>query len=297
MGFLRTMFGSGLTENDPRRYLVEAMVAAVEADGQVTDAELATLHEKLEKNEAFASLSPDARERLVDQAADAVEAAGGGRNRVEAMAKGLPSRAEKLLAYTLACDVCVADDDLAEKEIAFLEALQGALGIPDEEAQGIFEAARKGSAVLTIEERAGKIRALIPRFLEAMALMTVADGKIDDSETERIEMVLAHIADMRALSESELHDEVVAAFDRVGSRDVGEVLGEIAASITNPTDRFWTTTYMMIISVADKDEDWQELALLGRAQKAFGLTSAQMDAAMKIALQFPKVKITGRAPV
>jgi uncharacterized membrane protein YebE (DUF533 family) len=297
MGFLRSMFGSGLTEDDPRRYLVEAMVAAIEADGQVTDGELSALHQKLEKNEAFASLSSDARERLVDQAADAVEAAGGGRGRVEAIAKGLPSRSEKLLAYTLACDLCVSDDDLAEKEIAYLEALQGALGIPDEEAQGIFEAARRGSAVLTIEERADKTKVLIPRFLEAMALMTLADGKIDDSETERIEMVIKHIADMRALDEAQLHDEVVAAFDRVGSRDVGQVLTEIAAAITNPTDRFWTTTYMMIISIADKDEDWQELGLLGRAQKEFGLTSPQMDAAMKIATQFPKVKITGRAPV
>jgi uncharacterized membrane protein YebE (DUF533 family) len=273
------------------------MVAAIEADGQVTDGELSALHQKLEKNEAFASLSSDARERLVDQAADAVEAAGGGRGRVEAIAKGLPSRSEKLLAYTLACDLCVSDDDLAEKEIAYLEALQGALGIPDEEAQGIFEAARRGSAVLTIEERADKTKVLIPRFLEAMALMTLADGKIDDSETERIEMVIKHIADMRALDEAQLHDEVVAAFDRVGSRDVGQVLAEIAAAITNPTDRFWTTTYMMIISIADKDEDWQELGLLGRAQKEFGLTSPQMDAAMKIATQFPKVKITGRAPV
>jgi hypothetical protein len=109
--------------------------------------------------------------------------------------------------------------------------------------------------------------------------------------------VLEHIADMRALSKEMLHDEVVAAFERVGDRDAGEVLGEIAATITNTSDRFWTTTYMMIISVADKDEDWQELGLLGRAQKIFGLTSAQMDAAMKIALQFPKVRITGRAPV
>jgi uncharacterized membrane protein YebE (DUF533 family) len=297
MGFLRTMFGSGLTEDDPRRYLVEAMVAAVEADGQVTDAELATLHDKLEKNEAFASLSSDARERLVDQAADAVESAGGGRNRVDAIANGLPSRSEKLLAYTLACDLCVSDDELAEKEIAYLEALQHALAIPDDEAQAIFEAARKGSAVLTIEERATKTKALIPQFLEAMALMTVADGKIDDAETERIEMVLRHIADMRALDEAQLHDEVVAAFERVSDKDPGDVLAGIAAAITNPTDRFWTTTYMMIISVADKDEDWQELGLLGRAQKAFGLSSTQMDAAMKIALQFPKVKITGRAPV
>ncbi len=297
MGFLRSMFGSGLTEDDPRRFLVEAMVAAIEADGQVTDGELTALHQKLEKNEAFSSLSSDARERLVDQAADAVEAAGGGRARVEAIAKGLPSRSEKLLAYTLSCDLCVADDDLAEKEIAYLEALQHALGIPDDEAHGIFEAARKGSAVLTIEERADKTKVLIPRFLDGMALMTLADGKIEDSESERIEMVIKHIADMRALDEAQLHDEVVAAFDRVGSRDVGEVLAEIAAAITNPTDRFWTTTYMMIISIADKDEDWQELGLLGRAQKVFGLTSAQMDAAMKIAMQFPKVKISGRAPV
>src|SRR5436309_2027839 len=135
MGFLRTMFGSGLTKDDPRIYMVEAMVGAIDADGEVSDTELESLHNKLETHELFAALSKDARERVLDQAADAIEAAGGGRNRVAAIAAGLPSRAERVMAYTLACELCVADGDLPEKEILYLEALQEALGLPDEEAR------------------------------------------------------------------------------------------------------------------------------------------------------------------
>ncbi len=41
-------------------------------------------------------------------------------------------RTERELAYTLACEMTVADNDLAEKEIAYLELLQTALGLPDD---------------------------------------------------------------------------------------------------------------------------------------------------------------------
>ena len=297
MGFLRTMFGSGLSADDPRVFFVEAMVGAIDADGEVTDSELEALHNKLDTHDLFSSLSKDAKERLIDQAADAIEAAGGGRSRAADIAKGLPGRTERELAYTLACEMTVADNDLAEKEIAYLEALQEALGLPDETARELFESLRKKSSVLTIEERMERTKALIPRFIDAMCLLTLADGKVDDTEIDGIEAVLKHISDMRTLSEEALHDEVVASFDRLEGKSVDDVLKDIRAVINTPNDCFWTVTYMMIVAVADGVKDWQELGLLAQFQKAFGLDNKSMDSAMKIAAQFPNVKITGRAPV
>ena len=297
MGFLRTMFGSGLSADDPRVFFVEAMVGAIDADGEVTDSELSALHAKLDTHDLFSSLSTDAKERLIDQAADAIDAAGGGRNRAEAIAKGLPSRTERELAYTLACEMTIADNDLAEKEIAYLETLQSALALPDDTARELFESLRKKSSVLTIEERMERVKALIPRFIDAMCLLTLADGKVDDREIEGIEAVLKHISDMRTLSEDALHDEVVASFDRLEGKSAGDVVKEISSVIDTANDRFWTVTYMMIVAVADGVKDWQELGLLAQFQKAFNMDNKGMDAAMKIASQFPNVKITGRAPV
>ena len=287
MGFLRTMFGSGLSADDARVFLVEAMVGAIDADGEVTDSELEALHGKLDTHEVFVALSADAKERLLDQAADAIENAGGGRNRCAAIAKGLPSRVERELAYSLACEMSVSDNDLAE----------GALELPDESAKELFESIRSKSAVLTIEERMEKTKRLVPRFIDAMCLLTLADGKVDDSEVDGIEAVLKHIADMRTLSEESLHDEVVASFNRLEGKDADTVLADISKVIQTTQDRFWTVTYMMIVAVSDGTKDWQELGLLAKFQKAFGLDSKAMDSAMKIAAQFPNVKITGRAPV
>lgn len=297
MGFLRTMFGSGLSADDPRLFLVEAMVGAIDADGEVTDAELDALHAKLDTHELFSQLSKDAKERLVDGAADAIEAAGSARNRVDAIAKGLPSRTERELAYTLACEMTVADNDLAEKEIAYLELLQTALGLPDDAAKELFESVRSRSAVLTIEERMESVKKLIPSFIDSMCLLTLADGTVDDREIDGIQSVLKHLADMRTMSEEALHDEVVASFDRLEGKDVDLAIRDIAAAIDAPSDRFWTVTYMMIVAISDGVKDWQELGMLARFQKAFGLDAKSMDAAMKIASQFPNVKITGRAPV
>ena len=54
----------------------------------------------------------------------------------------------------------VSDGDLklAETEIVYLESLQNALGLPDEEARAMFEAARTNSSVMTIEERGEKMK-------------------------------------------------------------------------------------------------------------------------------------------
>src|SRR5687768_18323145 len=99
MSFLRKMFSGRVQADDARRFLIEAMLGAMEADGDVTEDEMETLQGNLEKHELFSGLTREELNRFVDLAADAIRDAGGGRARLPAIAKGLPSRGQRLAAY------------------------------------------------------------------------------------------------------------------------------------------------------------------------------------------------------
>src|SRR5262245_50015456 len=170
MSFLRKMFSGRVEADDPRRFVVEAMLGAMEADGEVTDEEMEVFQNHLEDHELFGDMTGAEVSRLVDMAADAIRQAGGGTARADAIAKGLLGQAHRLAAYQLACDVCTSDAELPEAEIRYLDVLQAALGLADEAARAAFEAARKKHGLMTLHERTTAMREMMPRFVDCMAL-------------------------------------------------------------------------------------------------------------------------------
>jgi uncharacterized tellurite resistance protein B-like protein len=296
MSFLRKMFSGRVKTDDPRRYLIEAMLGAMEADGDVTEEEMATLQGNLESHELFQGLTGEEVQRFTDLAADAIRDAGGGRNRLNDIAKGLPGRSQRLAAYALACEICVADRDLAEAEIDFLDEMQSKLGLDEKEAKEVFEAARQHSGLLTLEEKTTKMKSLMPRFVECMALMAMADGEVHHEERLGIRAVLRNIPDMAVLTPEELEGAIDKALSGVDGKDPAGELGAIAKVIELPADRYWTTVYMMIVALADGKSDWREVKFLEAIKKSFELTDYQMDVAMDTARQFPAVELGGIAP-
>jgi uncharacterized tellurite resistance protein B-like protein len=297
MSFLRKMFSGSLQSDDPRRFLVEAMLAAMEADGDVSDEEMEVLHNNLEDSPLFEGMTGAQISRLVDMAADAIRQAGGGEKRLPHIAKGLASRSHRLAAYAMACDICVSDRELPEAEIRFLDGLQAALEIPDAEAEQLFEAARERSGLKTLEERTAVMRELMPRFVDCMALMAVSDEEIHEEEMVGVRAVLRNIPDMAVLTREELDAQIDKSFERIRGKDIESELSSIAKTITDPSDRYWTTVYMMIVALADGKTDWREVAFLKAAEQVFGLSDAQMDQAMGTATLFPAVELGGDAPV
>lgn len=296
MSFLRKMFSGKVKTEDPRRFLIEAMLAAMEADGDVDDTEMSTLQGNLESHELFAGLTPEEIQRFIDIAADAIREAGGGRARIDAIAKGLPSRGQRLTAYAMACEVCVSDRALAESEIDYLDALMTAFGLDEGEAKDVFESARKHSGLLTLEEKTAKMRTMMPRFVDCMALMANADGEVHHEERMGIRAVLRNIPDMSVLTPDELEQTISAALERTAGKDVTTELAGAAKVIDGAADRYWTVVYMMIVALADGKSDWREVAFLEAARKTFGLSDYQMDVAMDTARQFPAVELGGEVP-
>jgi uncharacterized tellurite resistance protein B-like protein len=296
MSFLRKMFSGRVQTDDPRRFVVEAMLGAMEADGEVTDEEMEVFQNNLEDHELFADMTGAEVSRLVDMAADAIRQAGGGSARADAIAKGLLGRGHRLAAYQLACDVCTADAQLPEAEIRFLDSLQTALGVGDDDARAAFEASRKKSGLLTLEERTSAMREMMPRFVDCMALMAASDGEVHEQELVGVRAVLRNIPDMAVLSRDELDAQIDRSFERIGGKDLEQELRAIANTISSPPDRYWTTVYMMIIALADGKTDWREVKFLKCAEDVFGLSDAQMDQAMGTASLFPAAELGGAAP-
>lgn len=293
MSFLRKMFSGKVRAEDPRRYLVEAMLGAMEADGEITAEEMEVLQSNLEGHDLFEDLLPEETSRLIDLAADAIRHAGGGEKRLDELAKGLPNRTHRLAAYTLACEVCVSDADLPESEINFLDALQKALNLGDDEASEIFEAARSQSGLLTLEEKAGKMRDIMPYFVDCMALMAAADEEVHFEELMGIRAVLRNIPDMAVLSSEELDEAIERSLERIKGKEPAKEIGALAKNIVEINDRYWTTVYMMIIALADGKTDWREVAFLKAVEETFELTDVQMDQAMETAALFPTVELGG----
>ncbi len=293
MSFLRKMFSGKVKAEDPRRYLVEAMLGAMEADGEITAEEMEVLQSNLEGHDLFEDLLPEETARLIDLAADAIRQAGGGDKRLDELAKGLPNRTHRLAAYTLACEVCVSDADLPESEINFLDALQKALNLGDDEASEIFEAARSQSGLLTLEEKANKMRDIMPYFVDCMALMAAADEEVHFEELMGIRAVLRNIPDMAVLSSEELDEAIERSLERIKDKEPAKEIGAMAANIVDFNDRYWTTVYMMIIALADGKTDWREVAFLKAVEETFQLSDVQMDQAMETAALFPTVELGG----
>lgn len=296
MSFLRKMFSGRVSTDDPRRFVVEAMLGAMEADGDVSEEEMATLEGNLGSHSLFEGLSGEELSRLVDLAADAIREAGGGKARLDAIAQGLPSRNQRLAAYAMACEVCVADRQLVEAEIEFLDRLQAALALEDGEAKEVFEAARKHSGLLTLEEKSERVREMLPAFVQCMALMAAADEEIHHEERIGMRAVLGNIPEMSVLTGAELEEAIEVALERAKGSDHAAALTKVAESIATPSDRYWTAVYVMIIALADGKDDWREVKFLELLKSTFGLTESQMDVAMKTAGQFPAVDLGGVAP-
>ena len=296
MSFLRKMFSGKVSSEDPRRFVVESMLGAMEADGDVTDDEMATFEGSLANHPLFEGLSSDELGRLTEMAADAIRVAGGGKARLPAIANGLPSRSQRLAAYAMAAEICVSDRELAEAEIEYLDGMMSAFQLDEAEAKELFEAARKHSGLLTIEEKSDKVRTLLPAFVRCMALMAAADDEIHHEERIGMRAVLRNIPDMSVLTSAEIDEAIQVAIERVSGKDNKVELQEIANEIPNVSDRYWVAVYTMIIALADGTQDWREVEFLANLKRIFALNDNQMDVAMKTASLFPAIDLGGLAP-
>src|SRR3954467_15652755 len=95
---VKGLLGGGLRPNDPRRFLIEAMIGAMNADGVVDPRETEAVERQIPSHPLFHGLGPVAARTLIELSNDAIRFAGNAFGRAPAIAKGLPARIHRLPA-------------------------------------------------------------------------------------------------------------------------------------------------------------------------------------------------------
>ncbi len=284
----RDTFTGKLRTNDPRRFLVEAMLGAMGADGKIHEGELASMQRHLEEHEMFCGLSDGHHAVLVELARDSISFAHGPLARIPAIATGLPSRLHKLTALSMACEVVVADTFIDQSEVLYLQTLRGALRIAAEEFEEIFLAAREKRSARDLDARVAHLRELVPRIVELFALRSLARGTLTPAHREQIVELLAALPDIE-LRGRELATIIEKAYARMHfSLDLEAETYKIASAMPSPVDRYWATVYLMCADTVSA-VNWRTNPFLTLIQRAFALGHVDLDLAAGDAARFASV--------
>jgi hypothetical protein len=288
MQHVKNLLAGGLKPNDPRRFLIEAMICSMTADGTIDPREQAVLERQVASHPLFEGLGMNASRTLINLSNDAIQFAGGPVPRAPSIAKGLPARIHRLAAFGMAAEVAAADQLIHVGEVSFLEALRIALRISPLEAEQIVHYARAGQLGPYLDDRYLRIRNLIAPACEIFALRALASANATDDQRFKVRDFFAAIPDLK-LTSDELDAELYRAFRRTRAPDA-QVFGElsrVALSLPDPVDRYWMLVYTLVAEPPTTLASWRVIPFLGVMQAALQITDTDMELAVVDALAFP----------
>jgi uncharacterized tellurite resistance protein B-like protein len=285
---VKDLLGGGLRPNDARRFLIEAMVGAMTADGHADAREQAMMQKVVAEHPLFQGLGAAAARTLVELSTDAIKFAGGAIGRAPAIAKGLPARIHRLAAFGMASEIAAADQQIVDGELHFLEALRIALRISPLEAEGIVHAAAAGQLTAFLDDRYLRVKSMVPVAAEVFALRALARAMANDDHRFKVRDFFAAIPDL-ALTRDDLDGELYRAFRRPRAPDaqVFSELARVAQALPDPVDRYWMVVYALVAEPPATVPSWRVIPFVGVMQAAFHITDTDMELAVVDALTFP----------
>ncbi|MEO8703928.1 MAG: TerB family tellurite resistance protein [Kofleriaceae bacterium] len=280
--------GGGLKPNDPRRFVLEAMIGAMHADGEVDARETAVLQHHLAQHPLFYDLGATAARTLISIATDAIQFSVTAARRAPMIAKGLPARIHRLAAYAMAAEVAIADQSLHEGELAFLEALRESLRISADEADEIMRVASAGKIGRYLDDLYVRVKSLVPHACELFALRALMRNTVTKEHRMRVRDFFEAVPDLQ-LTTHDVDSELLRTFHR-RREPTAMTLDElivVAHRVPEYIDRYWLTVYTLVAEAPEKVPQWRTRPFTRVVQTAFGITDADMECAAIDALRFP----------
>ncbi|MGE3456944.1 MAG: TerB family tellurite resistance protein [Kofleriaceae bacterium] len=279
------LMGGEARPSDPRRFVIEAMLGAMHADGVVDERERVVIERQLAEHPWFSALG-DTAKTLLDLSSDAIKHAGGAARRAPAIAKGLPARIHRLTAYGMAVEVAVADGELVPAELDFLEAIGRSFRIGSSEADKVLCAVEAGTLADYLAERFRWIAELAPTMCELFAWRAVVRGAAE-ADHRALAAFLAAVPDLQA-TPAELAPMLATALQRGKRTDrLASELEVVATALPDRSDRYWAMIYALAAEMPAMVPSWRVIPFITELRRAFELDDAEMQTAVVDALSFP----------
>jgi len=123
----------------PEAHYIETILLMAAADGVLEPRELDRFGLQLAEHAEFQSLTPDQAAHILDLALRRLEREGV-ESRIEAIANGLPEPDQRMVAFRLALEMCVADGDASAHERTLLRLLQRRFDLSDDQVRAQLDA-------------------------------------------------------------------------------------------------------------------------------------------------------------
>jgi hypothetical protein len=282
------VFAGPMKSNDPRRFFIEAMIGAMRADGDTSAAEVALLKEHVSNHALLRGLPADTIGVMVEMASQAIHFAGGSRNRVAAIGRGLCFRTHRLVAFALACEICAIDSVVVDAERDFIEQLRVALRVSTLETDAILDAIEHNCLQPFLTDRISRIWALRPLVSELFTIRAVTKHRLVDEHRFAIRNFFCSVTDLQGPND-DIDTELYRCFRK--PRDAGNPvpaqLASVADQLPNLVDRYWLAVYALAAEPPAQVDHWKLVPFAGLLQNVFQLVDRDMMLAAQDALGFP----------
>lgn len=159
--------------------LLETMVLAASADGQISPRELEVVLSRIIERPEFEGVEAQQLSSMLENAAQRLSAAKSLDDVLAHLKQRLPDHRNRLLAFGLATSVVLADRRATRAELGLLKSFQAALAVSEDEVSLVFETIQAGRSLA--EALGEPVEQL---YAETMVLVSAADGEVTHGELE-----------------------------------------------------------------------------------------------------------------
>ncbi len=258
------------TRRERNAALIEAMLLAAIADGNVSQTEMQTLLRRVIERPEFEGTRSDELNALVEHSVEKLASAKDLEEILRSLRERLPDHKTRMLAFGLAAAVAFADHRATRDELGLLKTVQAALGISETEVAHIIDVVEQGGS---LAEALGE--PLDRLYAEVMVLVTAADGHLSDQEARTLVETFAADPAFEDVSPERAMTFVSDAVSALASEGLSSRLTALAHGLTSRAQRLKAFRLAMRMAAASKDPRPQQ-RLLELLQATFGLADDEV---------------------
>ena len=256
--------------------LVESMLLAAAADGEVSQVELESMLGRVIKRPEFEGTKPGELKTLVEEGAARLASAEKLDDVLASLRERLPEHPNRVLAFGLAAGVVFADRKTDRAELGLLKTLQAGLGISEEEVAQAFGVVERGGSMA--EALAQPLERL---YAEVMVLVSASDGVLKAAEVNALVESFAADPLFHDVSPERAQAYVAGAVEALSRDGMPKRLAVLARGIVTHTQRLRAFRLAVRIAMASGRPSPAEARVLELLQATFGLADDEVERLLK----------------
>lgn len=256
---------------DRNAALIDAMILAASADGQLRPVEVQTVIQRVIERPEFEGVQATELAGLVEASALRLSQAKALEDILHGLRARLPDHRNRLLAFGLATSVVLADRQALEDELGLLKSMQNALGVSEEEVSRVFETVESGAS---LAEALGE--PLERLYAETMVLVSAADGEVQPAELRRMLEELAGDPVFKDVSLESADHYLRDAVQNLAVEGLPQRLTVLAHGLTTKSQRSRAFKLAVRVAYAEGPPSKDALRALELLQATFGLADDEV---------------------